>query len=550
MMKNQNLIFAVVALLILSHSCNAVPVNPVYIRINQIGYLPEEIKSAVILSEHPLVSSQFSIISVSGSDVVFTGNLNDSVYVYDKFKFTRIADFSKLKKPGKYILRYDGHDSYPFQISPNAYQSVADSLLLFFSVQRCGPTNPLLHDVCHLQDVTEVIGYSSNKPIDATGGWHDAGDYIKFLSTTAYATYMMLFAYEFDNKKFDFDNNSNGAPDILEEARVGLDWMLRCNIADGFLLTQVQNMQDHGQGFRMPSEDALTFNRPGYVGIGKNQAGLFTAVMALASRIWAAKFRDYEFAGKCLEAADAVYNRRNEIPSLDKVQSGMYQDSHFWGKLALGAVELFITKKDRKYLNEAVTYADSAKSDYWWSWGNINSLAHYKLAKFEKRFENYILYNLIHFNALKNSSVFNEGIAFSWGTTNSMLGVSLQAILYKKITGKKNFDSLAVLQRDYVLGRNPWGLSFIHNIGSQYPVQLHNQVAYFKNGYLPGGLAAGPAPADLLKNYNIPRTHLKYDYFNTDSVKYYDDWADYITNEPTIVGNATALFVFGFYSNN
>ncbi|MBZ0201296.1 MAG: glycoside hydrolase family 9 protein, partial [Ignavibacteriaceae bacterium] len=123
------------------------------------------------------------------------------------------------------------------------------------------------------------------------------------------------------------------------------------------------------------------------------------------------------------------------------------------------------------------------------------------------------------------------------------------AILYKSITGKNDFDSLAILQRDYILGRNQWGLSFIYNIGSQYPVKLHNQVAYFTGGYLPGGLSAGPAPALLLKNYNFKRTNFKYDYFNTDSVKYYDDWSDFVTNEPTIVGNATAIFVYGYYSN-
>ncbi len=534
---------------IVVNSCFAQRVNSVYIRANQLGYLPGELKSALIFSESPLNINEFKILSYPGNNVVFTGVLNDSVKAFDKFKFCRSADYTKFNTNGKYILRYNGFDSYPFTIGVNVYKSVADSLLMFFQVQRCGPTNPFLHKVCHLQDATEVVGYSINQQVDVTGGWHDAGDYIKFLSTTAYATYMMLFAYEFDNVKYGFDNNKNSVPDILEEARVGLDWMLRCNFKDHLLITQVQNMQDHNEGFRMPSDDSLTYNRPAYVGMGKNQAGLFTAVMAAASRVWRTKFHDYKFAGRCLKAADVVYNKRNQMPNLDKVQSGMYQDSDFWGKLALGAVELFLAKKDRRYLAEAEVYADSAKSDYWWSWGNINSLAHYKLAKINPRFANYIFYSLLHFNNTKNASVFNEGIAYSWGTTNSMLGVALQAILYKDLTKKNDFDSLAILQRDYILGRNPWGLSFIYNIGSQFPVRLHNQVAYFTGGYLPGGLSAGPAPASLLKNYNIKRTNSKYDYFNTDSSMYYDDWGDFITNEPTIVGNATAIFVFGYYFN-
>ena len=73
---------------------------------------------------------------------------------------------------------------------------------------------------------------------------------------------------------------------------------------------------------------------------------------------------------------------------------------------------------------------------------------------------------------------------------------------------------------------------------------------YFNKGYLPGGLAAGPAPKDILDNYKITRINYSLDEFNSDKVKYYDDRLDYITNEPTIVGNATALFVFGYFSQS
>nr|MBP9582339.1 glycoside hydrolase family 9 protein [Ignavibacterium sp.] len=95
----------------------------------------------------------------------------------------------------------------------------------------------------------------------------------------------------------------------------------------------------------------------------------------------------------------------------------------------------------------------------------------------------------------------------------------------------------------------PWGVSFIYNVGSNFSKHLHSQVAFFNNGYLPGALTAGPAPAQLLDNYKIKIINNEYDKFNTDSIKYFDDRFDYITNEPTIIGNATALFVFGCYSN-
>ncbi|PJA97898.1 MAG: hypothetical protein CO128_10150, partial [Ignavibacteriales bacterium CG_4_9_14_3_um_filter_30_11] len=234
-------------------------------------------------------------------------------------------------------------------------------------------------------------------------------------------------------------------------------------------------------------------------------------------------------------------------PNVDSMESGFYQDSRYLGKLALGAIELFISTNDSSYLKEAETFADSAGSDYWWSWGDINSLADYKLGTLIPRYSEYLKNNLEHFTNNSKESVFGEGMPYSWGTTNSFLGVSLQSILYKKLTGSTTFDSLAAIQRDYILGRNPWGVSFIYNIGRVFPKYLHSQVAYFNNGYLPGALSSGPAPISILNNYKIDRENISFNYFNSDSVKFYDDKFDYITNEPTIVGNATALFVFGYY---
>lgn len=533
----------------LPFNCEASKYDPVFIRVNQVGFLPGDLKTGVVFSEAPVDDRSFVVKDIISGNDIYSGDFNDSVYQYDKFKYCYTIDFSKVKREGNFIIEVEGRKSTPFKIGRNIYNNVVDSLLLFYKAQRCGPTNPILHEPCHLSDVVRLVGDTNiTGMVDLTGGWHDAGDYIKFLSTTAYTTYMMMFAYEFDNEKFGFDHNNNGTPDILEEAKIGIDWMLRANYSKYKLVTQVQDLRDHEVGWRLPENDTLRYDRPGYVGIGKNQIGLFSAVMSLASRIWKQRFNAGEFSKKCLDAAENLYSIRNEVPDVDKIESGFYQDSRFWGKLALGAIELYNTTHNRSYLNDAVTYGDSAGSDYWWSWGDINSLADYKIAKFVPRFANYILNNLSAFNANKNNSVFREGMAFTWGTTNSFLGISLQEILFNKLTGKTDFDSLAVYERDYVLGRNPWGISFIYNIGTVFPKHLHSQIAYFNNGYLPGAMTAGPAPENVLRDYDIKRVNFQYDYFNTPDIKYYDDIHDYITNEPTIGSNATALFVFGYYS--
>jgi endoglucanase len=520
----------------------------IYVRMNQAGFLPSDIKTAIIISKRALPEKKFFILN-KGGQVLFNGFIEESKLKYEGFSFSYTINFTPLKDSGYLRLRIRGVKDTYFTVGEDLYNPVVDSLMLFFKVQRCGPTDPLLHEPCHLSDATSVPGYKEDGIVDVTGGWHDAGDYIKFLSTAAYTTYMLIFAYEFDPVKFGFDNDENSVPDVLDEAKIGLDWLLRCRLRDDLLITQVQDLRDHQTGWRLPENDSLRYDRPGYTGIGKNIIGIYSAALALGARVWAERFYDYDFANQCLNTAANVYSSYESAPDVDLLNSGVYQDAAFWGKLSLGAAELYISTKEDEYLEEAKEFADSAGSDFWWSWGDINSLAHYRLSTLGLDYSRYILNNLIYFHSKMDSSLFNQAVDYTWGTTNSLLGVSLQAILYKALTGEETFDKLAIMQRDYVVGRNPWGISFIHNIGHTFPRNQHSQIARFRKGYLPGALSAGPAPADLLKNYDIKRLSNKYDLFNTGIGRYYDDYNDYITNEPAITSNATALFVFGFYSS-
>jgi endoglucanase len=516
--------------------------------MNQTGFLPADTKTAVLISKKPLPENKYFILG-QGGKMILSGRLMESELKYEGFENCYRLNFSSLDKEGKYYLRIKGVKDTHFSIRSDIYNCVADSLSLFFKVQRCGPTVPLLHEPCHLSDATSIHGFNVHtKMVDVTGGWHDAGDYIKFLSTAAYTTYMLIFAYEFDPIKFGFDNDDNSVPDLLEEAKVGLDWLLRCRLQDNLLVTQVQDLRDHTVGWRLPENDSLQFDRPAFTGIGKNIIGIYSAALAIGARVWSKRFFDHDFADKCLTTAEGVYSGYRSAPDLDELHTDVYQDTKFWGKLALGAAELHMSTGRERYIDEAKIFADSAGSDYWWSWGDINPLAHYRLSTLGYDYSGFIMNNLIYFQSKMNSTLFGQGLDYTWGTTNSLLGISLQAILYKELTGEETFDDLAVIQRDYILGRNPWGVSFIYNIGHTFPRNLHSQVAYFRKGYLPGALSAGPAPAELLVSYSIKRTSTRYDMFNTGPGRYYDDYNDYITNEPTITGNATALFVFGFYS--
>jgi endoglucanase len=521
----------------------------VYIRLNQLGFMPDDIKSAVILSSSDIGGKKIQIVNMAGRRVSLSCDIALSKNGYGNFPYSYRIDFSSVKEPGSYCIECGQARSFVFKIGNNIYDSVADSLLQFFRVERCGYTNPYLHKECHISDAGSIIEGKTtiNKSIDVTGGWHDAGDYIKFLNTAAYATYMLLFSYEYDPSKFGFDYNKNGVPDILEEAKIGLDWMLRCQYGNGKLITQVQDLRDHDVGWRMPEDDPIGFDRPAFAGSGKNLIGIYSAVMALAARIWKEKLNYPEFAERCLREAEKLYSFRNKVHDVDSSGTGSYLDKYYLGKLALGAVELAITTGRKNYLEDAANYADSAGSDYWWSWGDINSLADYRLSAYYPKYAVYIEKNLESFNKKKNDNIFEKGAELSWGTNVTLLGIALQNILYKKITHNIKFDTLEVAQRDFILGRNPWGVSFISGCGINFARNFHSQIGFLKKK-LPGGFSAGPATKKFIDKQKIKyEGGDRYAKFQTDEMYYRDDRQDYVTNEPTLTGNATAIFVYGNY---
>jgi len=544
-----NIFFLFISLGTLNFTCSQ---NDLYIRVSQVGFLPNDMKTAVVLTNRNLDDSEFELVNSNSNKSEFKGKLQNYGTSYAGFSNSYIIDFTKVKSNGRYFLQIEDKKSFSFEIKHGVFNGITQQLLKFFKIQRCGYTNPYMHKECHPVDVTRLIlpdGSPEYTKVDVTGGWHDAGDYVKFLSTIAYSTYMLMFSYEFDKERFGFDYNKDNVPDILEEAKIGLDWLLRANIRNSELITQVQDLRDHDVGWRMPEDDELAYDRPGFIGGAKNVAGLYSAALAMGARIWTDEFQYLEYANQCLDKAIKIFEASSHMPDVDSSGTGMYLDKSFSGKMALSAVELYETTGKSNYLKQAMSFADDAKSDYWWSWGDINSLAHYKIAKTNRRFVNYIYDNLRHFNAAKINNLFGEGAEHNWGSNNTLMGISLQAILYKTITGSTEFDSLNIYQRDYVLGKNPWGLSFIYNIGKNFTRNFHHQVAYFNRGELPGGFAAGPVKKSIFEGVDIKyNTSDPLSRFQTESAYYRDDRNDYITNEPTISANATAIFVFGYFS--
>lgn len=524
--------------------------SEVFIRVSQVGFAKNDIKIAVILSTIELDGNTFKIIDSKNKVIEFKDIIGSDKGEFGNFKHSYEIDFSKFEKEGSYKIEVQSYLSLKFKIGENLFTPIVKELMKFFPVQRCGYTNPSEHEVCHVADATSLFDGTKilAETIDVTGGWHDAGDYVKFLNTTAVTTYTLLFAYEFDNEKFGFDFNKNGVPDILEEAKIGLDWMLRAQTDDDRFITQVQNLQDHDVGWRLPENDPLAFNRPAYIGIGKNLIGIYSATMALASRIWNNKLNHPEFSEKCLEAAEKYYCIKDDVVDVDSSGTGQYLDKSFEGKLALGAIELYEATKEPKYLSDAKRYGVEAGSEYWWSYGNISTFAHFKLTKYDPSFISFIEQGLVFFNSNRNSKLFGETVTLGWGSNVTQSGTAIQAMLYAKSTKNNKFDSLNISVRDYLLGKNQWGISFVSKTGTIYSRHFHHQVSDIKKIKLPGGFAAGPTSKNSLESYQLPFAKRdKYARFQTEFAYYRDDKMDYVTNEPTIIGNAMAILLFGYF---
>ena len=184
-----------------------------WIRVNQVGYLPADKKVAVFISTEPVGGSVAGAANVSATAGVAVANefvvcnaVTDAVVYRGKAEAASDAakwgmksafrlDFSTLANEGGYYISFNGAKSEVFKIAPDVYDGLADYLLIYMRQQRCG-YNPYNDAVCHEHD-----GYIVDHPtrsgekIDVTGGWHDATDYLQYLTTSATTTYHMLFAY-------------------------------------------------------------------------------------------------------------------------------------------------------------------------------------------------------------------------------------------------------------------------------------------------------------------------------------------------------------------
>ena len=556
-----------------------------FIRVNQVGYLPDAPKVAVVCSVDSASISTFTVRDGRGRTVLGPRNAL-ATGAFGPCVTTHRLDFSALKTPGTYTIVAGEIVSPTIRIARDVYAGGADTALYYMRQQRSG-WNPLFKDSVHKRD-GNVVDDSGRvvRFLPVSGGWADASDYLQYVTTSATATYMMLAAYRDHPRAFAdrFDARgvagANGVPDVLDEAKHGLAWLLRMFPNDTEMYNQLADDRDHSY-FDLMVNDSSDYGwghgreRPVYPCTGRPQglfqyknrstgyastAGKYASAFALAARTFA---RDPVFSDTLRRKAVAAYQLGRRFPGVCQTAPGrapyFYEEDNWADDMELGAAELFALTGQEPYLDQAAEYArmepvtpwmgaDTANHYQWFPWHNNG---HYVVSRYQEidpsPMAAYYRQGLERVIG-RATNGFRVGIPFIWCSNNLMASFATQAILYRRMTGDSRFREYEQAAIDWLFGANPWGTSMMigyPNAGSWAHDPHSAHASKLGVSVLLGGLLDGPVYRSIYQNLRGIRLVNPDEYarFNTGFIVYHDDIGDYSTNEPIMDGTASMVYL-------
>lgn len=571
-----------------------------WIRVNQIGYLPEATKVAVFMSDETAQINGFELVDAFTGEVAFSSSAVRPTGVLGRMKTTCRLDFSGLKTSGAYyikVLSSGGETrSETFPVGAGVYDGAADFVLNYMRQQRCG-WNPFFKDSCHRKDGI-IVGHPDPRNdstfLDVTGGWHDASDCLQYTTTSANAIYQMMFAYQSnpeafsDNHLADGTPGRNGIPDIVDEIYWGLKWLDKMNPEPGEMYNQIADDRDH-VGMRVPSDDQADYGwgkggfRPVWYCSGEPQqrgrrgdrnkttgvastAGKFASDFALGAEILRPFYPEFaeRIGAKAKAAYDAGVAKPGVCQTASVVSPYIYEEDNWVDDMELAAYQMFRRTGDGKYRTEAIEYArrepvtpwmgaDSARHYQWYPFMNMG---HYRIArnfggKVSAEFIRNMRSGIQRVYERGKDHPFMFGIPGIWCSNNLTTAMLTQCILYRELTGDTTYQEMEGSLRDWLLGCNPWGVSMIVELpkGGTFPTQPHSFIIKYKMGNTTGGLVDGPVYSTIFGGLLGIHTDggVNYEEFQPGDLVYHDSTHDYSTNEPTMDGTASLTFPLSYY---
>jgi endoglucanase len=518
------------------------------IRVNQVGYLPHFAKFATYktTAQQPM---DWQLVDAGGK-VVASGKTEPFGEDRAAGEQLQVIDFSSFTTPGKgYKLRSGADESFPFDVGTDVYHSLKYDALAYFYHNRSGIE--IRADLAggpqwarpagHLGDKSVACAPESSLQgaakqlacdyqLDVSGGWYDAGDHGKYVVNGGIALWTMLNEFEtlkylgkssadFGDGKLRIPETGNKVPDILDEARWEMEWMLKMQVPAGKPHAGMVHHKMHSIKWTpiptRPDQDTVPrYLRPISTAATLNLVG----AAAQAARIW--KTLDPAFSRKCLQAAETGWAAAKKEPNI--VAEGMvegggaYGDSNFEDEWYWAAAELFITTGNPKYKAEfqklpqeqriPVSAGGGTAS---MSWDQLSALGKISLAVVPNKLSpaevqaqrKQIIGAADHYLELITKRGYRVPMesdkSYPWGSNSFILNNMVILGLAYDFTKDKKYANGVVEAMDYILGRNPNVQSYVSGYGER-PLQHphHRFWAQQKDPSFPpvppGAVSGGP----------------------------------------------------------
>jgi len=473
-----------------------------------------------------------------------------------------LLDFSDFKEPGTYELRVEGSTlkSEPIKINEYLYWDTLKPVVKGLYFQRCGQeveerNLKMFHTACHLKDANFLT--SSHNPdeetgLDVIGGWHNGGDYAKYVTSTAITTAKLMAMDEWDPKPLKFfhidyplfEPGYGKTDDLHHEIQAGLDWLLAMQRRDGAVYRKVAGKQWPGNV--KPESDEQTRYLYGYS----------TQDTALAAAAWAMAARDFKkvdlgYSVKCLLAAEKAwafleshpntYLQKNES---DFSGSGEFinpQNSSDMPYRLWAAAELYLVTGKTKYHQFFRTHVTEVPVQRF-SWMNpaLQGEGDYlQIGKNQDpetaRYLNSGILNLADSiaNQVEQNS-YGTGLAH-YGTSSNMDVAENGAVLMLayRISDDTRYRNAASRLVSYFFGINPLGATYVTGLNTKSVQHPYHRWMISAGKVLPGLVVDGPneTPTDGKTPKNIGPG------------SYVDDASAKSVNEPKILNNASLAYL-------
>jgi len=531
--------------------------------LDQLGYLPNASKRITLRS----ASSSFTVRSAKDGTVVLQGKpgpLREDAASGDHIQ---IVDLTSVKDPGAYVLDTEAGKSSKIEIGKDVYRHALLLSMRSYYGQRCGCSVDLgggySHPACHL---TGAYHKSSGKEgaIKNPGGWHDAGDYGRYIVNSGISTGTLLWTWELCNgavKNLDLKIPESGGkvPDFLAEIRWNLDWMLTLQDSDGGVWHK--QTSDKFCAFIMPQDDQMTSYVIG-TGVNPYKSTCATTDLAAVAAIAARCYGPYDdaYASKCAEAAKRAYtwaakNADVTFRNPAGVATGEYGDNDCRDEFLWAAAELWRTTGDEQYRKAFESGMAPLKSEKGLSiktpgWNQLSALALWAYALADRKGSSPEVLAQIRdassaaaeaLVAKSRENGYGNTMSLSdyvWGSNGVAANQSLQLIVANRLQKNPDFVDAAAENLHYLLGRNSWDLSSVTQLGRNPFRNPHHRPSGADkiDAPWPGLLSGGPNahPSDPVAHRLESGPPMK---------MYRDELAAYSMNEIAINWNAPLVFL-------